>query len=289
MEVIEETTDAAIDAQRGSRTTGAADWSFVRQPKWILSHLFALALIVSFVSAGLWQVDRLGQRRDGNARIEARALQASMPLDAALQSAGWDGVTLEAPADDLDFVAVSVTGQFIDSDFTRVANRSQNSRGGDWSVGIFETDSGLVLAVNRGFVLRSETVAGAPNGVVELEGVLRLSRTKGWIGGTDNPDADRMPRLNIDDFTVRAYAAGLMGGRSVVPMWLQLTAVDGVAPDAASTDAEVEAVVVPRPIPLDDLGEGNHFSYAVQWFLLATLSVVIYSLMLRRIAQRPRK
>ena len=94
-----------------------------------------------------------------------------------------------------------------------------------------------------------------------------------------------MPRLNVDDVTVRMGRAGIDPDR-VVPMWLQLDAIDGSDP-GVGTDVGVEAVVTPRPIPLDSLDEGNHFSYAIQWFMMATLSVVIYTLMLRRIARRP--
>lgn len=270
------TVGEVIDTGR-RRVTGPADWSFLRRPRWILSHLFAATLIVAFVGAGFWQLDRLEQRQDSNARVESRALQVAVPLETVV---GADG-------DELDFVAVTSTGRFIESELARVANRSQDGRGGDWAVGIFETDGGQLLAVNRGFVLRSETVAAAPEGNVELEGFLRLSRTKGWIGGNDNPDADRMPRLNIDDLTTRLDAAGLGDGRPLVPLWLQLSTIDGVSPAAVSPDAGVDAVVTPRPVPLDDLSEGNHLSYAVQWFLLATLSVVVYGLLLRRIARRP--
>jgi surfeit locus 1 family protein len=259
------------------RPSGPGDWSFARRPKWIVSHLFAATLIVAFVGAGLWQLDRLGQRQDSNDRIEARALQSPVPLTSVLG----------APDDALDFVAVSSTGRFIESELTRVANRSQDGRGGDWSVGVFETNDGQLLVVNRGFVLRSEIAAEAPGGEVEINGFLRLTRTKGWIGGTDNPEAERMPRLNVDDVVVRLEAAGIRAEGRTIPLWLQLDSVDGLEPDAQNgQDPAVDAVVTPRPVPLDALSNGNHFSYAVQWFSLAVLSIVIYGLMLRRISTR---
>ena len=270
--------DDLSDTGRRRRPSGPADWSFAHRPKWVLSHLFALTLIVGFASAGFWQIDRLGQRQDSNERIESRALQAPMPLTSAL------GVADE----ELDFVAVSATGRFIDSELARVANRSQDGRGGDWSVGIFETNDGQLLVVNRGFVLRSETSAEAPDAEVEIGGFLRLTRTKGWIGGNDNPEAERMPRLNLDDVTVRLEAAGIEADGRTIPLWLQLESIDGLEPDDLNGQgAAVDAVVVPRPVPLDALGNGNHLSYAVQWFSLAALSIVIYGLMLRRISTRP--
>ena len=194
---------------------------------------------------------------------------------------------LGADEDALDFVAVSASGRFIESELTRVANRSQDGRGGDWSVGLFETTDGQLLVVNRGFVLRSETSAEAPDSEVEINGFLRLTRTKGWLGGNDNPEAERMPRLNIDDVVVRLEAAGIQAEDRTVPLWLQLEFVDGMEPDAANGQgAAVDAVVTPRTVPLDALSSGNHLSYAVQWFSLAALSIVIYGLMLRRISTR---
>lgn len=273
------------------RSTGPADWSFARRPKWILSHLFALTLIVSFVGAGFWQLDRLDQRQASNSTVEERALAAPVPVESALfgvdLASGVEGDTADQLGLDLDFVAVTAVGRFIDPELARVANRSQDGRGGDWVVSLFETVDGDLLVVNRGFVLRSESVAPTGDEPVTIDGFLRRTRTKGWIGSDDDPSAERMPRLNVADVVVRAEADGVAAEGRTVPLWFQLAAVDGQAPDLNNPAGEIlDAEVVPRPVPLDDLGEGNHFSYAVQWFSLAALSVLIYSLMLRRIARR---
>ncbi len=273
-----------IETRRRS-PAGPADWSFVRSPRWILSHLFALGLILVFIAAGFWQLSRLGDRRDANERVESRALQEPMALDTVMASAGdLTGADLDEA---LDFTAVTVRGRFIVSELTRVANRSQDGRGGDWSVGLFETVDGQILVVNRGFLLRSEIAAEAPDGEVTLTGFLRRTRTKGWIGSDDDPTAERMPRLNIDEVIVRAEAAGIDASDRTIDLWLQLSEIDGSAPDAVNeTGSLVEAVSVPRPVPLGDLDEGDHFSYAIQWFSLAVLSVMVYGLMLRRVATR---
>lgn len=289
MDVAEERTPGKgeigeIIETRRRHYTGPADWTFVRSPKWILSHLFALSLIVTFIVAGFWQLSRLGDRQDANALVESRALQEPAAINDALDSV--NDVDPAELGEALDFTAVSVTGRFVVSELTRVANRSQDGRGGDWSIGLFEANDGQLLVVNRGFMLRSEITADAPETEVVIEGFLRRTRTKGWIGGDDNPDAERMPRLNVDEVIVRAEAAGIQTDQTI-SLWLQLDQVDGAAPDTDNeAGALVEAVVVPRPVPLDDLSEGDHFSYAVQWFSMAALSVLIYGLMLRRIARR---
>lgn len=288
MDVIEERQPGKgevgeIIETRRRHSTGPADWTFVRSPKWILSHLFALSLIVAFIVAGFWQLSRLSDRQDSNELIESRALQDPVQIGDALVSAST--VPPAEFGEALDFTAVSASGHFVVPELARVANRSQDGRGGDWSVGLFETSDGQLLVVNRGFLLRSEITAELPEGDVVLDGFLRRTRTKGWIGGDDNPEAERMPRLNIDDVIVRAEAAGVLVD-GTISLWLQLAEIDGVAPDAVNQAGSlVEAVSVPRPVPLDDLGEGDHFSYAIQWFSMAALSVLIYGLMLVRIAR----
>ena len=235
---------------------------------WILSHAFAALLIVGFVWAGFWQLGRLDERRAANFLIESRAL---------VSPSVFGDVSVEP--DLFDFVAVSVSGHFIDGEVVRVANRSQDGRGGDWIVATFEASSGQILAVNRGFLLRSEETAPVPAGEVELSGWLRRTRTKGWIGAQDSGVGERVPRLNIEDIESRL-------GVQLVPGWLQLSEIDGQDPSLANGVNESDpGVVTPRPVALDDLDEGSHFSYAMQWFAFAALSASVYVLLLRKLAK----
>ncbi len=48
------------------------DYSFLWKPRWILSHVFILALVVTFVNLGFWQLRRLDERRTYNALVESR-------------------------------------------------------------------------------------------------------------------------------------------------------------------------------------------------------------------------
>ncbi len=239
--------------------SSAFDWGRVTTAKWWLSHLFALSLIAGFLWAGFWQVDRLQERIETNELVESRALAEPIDLDSAL--AGDAGA--QDPAA-LDFVAVAATGRFVQDEVVRVANRSFDGAAGDWLVGLFETRAGERILVNRGFITRVATPADAPTGEVVLEGWLRESREKGFIGAADTGSGERVPRLNVDDIGARL-------GESVAPVWLQ-----------QSNDFVPE--LFPSPLPLDSLDRGNHLSYAVQWFIFAALSIVIYGLLVRRVA-----
>ena len=51
---------------------------------------------------------------------------------------------------------------------------------------------------------------------------------------------------------------------------------------AASSPADADVLV---PVPQPELDAGPHRSYAVQWFIFATIGLVGYPLILRRVAR----
>jgi surfeit locus 1 family protein len=243
---------------------GVRDWSFARRPRWLVSHLFVGSLIVVFVWAGFWQLARLDDRRVQNDAIRDRSTAEPTSLAAALRAVPNRADTYSG----LDYRAVVEEGRFVEGEAVRVANRSQDGLGGDWVVGLFETTSGDLLLVNRGFAGRDEPARNVSSDVRTISGWLRISQTKdGFFGATDTGVGDRVPRLDTE-----AVAARL--GRPLAPVWLQLAGEPtGDAPD---------------PVPLPAISEGNHFSYAMQWFIFAVLGTVVYGLVLwRRAGTRP--
>ena len=49
---------------------------------------------------------------------------------------------------------------------------------------------------------------------------------------------------------------------------------------------ELNAVAeIPIPLPLPDLTEGPHLSYAVQWFIFMTIALIGYPLVLRKVSK----
>jgi len=275
------------------------DWSFARRPFWVFSHLFALTVVSVFIFLGFWQLNRHNQRADQNAIVEARSQTAGRPVEELV--AGSAGVVVaDNPADSeklgdgsidsqgtlnidnsrfdgtpLDYTAATATGRFVDDDFVRVANRSSNGVAGEHIIGVFQIEEGPLLLVNRGFapvnIIRE--LAPAPTGRVTIEGWVRANQQKGWIGATDTGTSDLVPRLDIAAISGRIGPSELpsLEGVSVIPVWLQL---DG--PDDAT---------VPDPIPLPGLDRGPHLSYMAQWFIFATLGVIVYVALLRRTAR----
>ena len=54
---------------------------FLLSPRWLLSHLFVVLLVVTMVNLGFWQLRRLDEKRDRNALIESRMDQPVVPDD----------------------------------------------------------------------------------------------------------------------------------------------------------------------------------------------------------------
>ena len=68
----------------------------------------------------------------------------------------------------------------------------------------------------------------------------------------------------------------------LVPLYVNLETQS----PAQSAAAGPTGTPLPVPIPRPELDEGPHLSYALQWFSFALLTVIVYPLLLRRVARR---
>lgn len=247
----------------------SADWSFVTKPKWLLSHLFVVGLLSFFVWAGFWQVGRLSERKDLNAEISARTVESpvDVPSALALGEGNWN------------FRPATITGHFVENELIRVANRSSGGVAGEWSVGVFETDGGDLILVNRGFIQR-DFQTKEPLDETELSGWYRDSQdSTGVFSATDDGQSERAPRLST-------RALGARYGEPVAPFWLQLESELASAASSAPIDPTLSThAAQPAPLELPPLNNGSHFSYAVQWFTFTLMGGGAYLLTLRKLAR----
>ena len=240
-------------------------YRFALRPKWIFSHLFVLALVSAMLWAGFWQLNRLQQKKDRNARVEARTAEPAL-TDAGLPAPG----AFDA-ANAVEFRRVRVTGTYQVDQEVLVRSRSFESSPGSWVLSPLTLADGTAVVVNRGWIpnpgdIRSVPAAyRAPTGRVTVSGLARLTETRGRFGSTD-------PGSGVLTDLARADIARLDAQvpEDLRPMWVQLTTQ---RPAAAR---------LPRPVPPPELDEGPHFSYAMQWFIFTTVAVVGYPLILHR-------
>jgi cytochrome oxidase assembly protein ShyY1 len=217
------------------------------------------AIVAGCVWAGLWQLRRLDERKASNARVVQRGADV-----ADLPPEGFTG-----SAASLEFRRVRATGTFDASREFLARFRTRDGAPGYEVVTPFNTTGGTLL-VDRGWIPLGLgdrwPVADAlpPPGTVTVEGL--LSPPEG--GGA------RIERRSGRPAVVGAIdPVGLRDLAFSAPVYrLHLLADRGATAAAA----------FPVPVAAPDLGEGPHFSYAVQWFCFATVGAVGWLLLLRR-------
>jgi cytochrome oxidase assembly protein ShyY1 len=232
-------------------------YRFLLRPKWIGFHLLVVAGIVAMVNLGFWQLRRLDQRRDFNAKVEARGELPPEPLDDVLAS---------GPPDEIEWRIVTVTGRYLRDEQFLVVNRSQHGRAGDNVVTPMSLDDGRTLIVNRGFVPLTLEASPAPDGAVEVVGRIRQSqeRRTGQLSDPTEGELAEVQRLDIP-----RVAPQLPG--EVIPVYIDLL-----------TSEPPEPAGLPEPVVRPPLGEGPHLSYAVQWFIFSVCVAIGWVLAVRR-------
>jgi surfeit locus 1 family protein len=232
--------------------------------KWILATLFVLAGTALCVRLGIWQLDRLDQRRAFNAQfLSAR----SMPL-LDLNTATTDDLTK------LEWRAVQVTGEYDFENQVALRNQYYGDQYGYHLLTPLLFDGKAVL-VDRGFIPADGNSAPADwrkydePGAVTVKGQIRLGQTKPAFGGV----ADALPangeKLQLWNNADIAHIANQMP----YPLLLVM-----VQPDMNASDTE-------PPIPFQpevEISEGPHMGYALQWFTFATILFVGYPFFLRK-------
>jgi cytochrome oxidase assembly protein ShyY1 len=248
---------------------------FLLKPRWLLSHLLVVLLIVLMVNLGFWQLRRMDEKQDRNALIEARMDEPVVAVeDLAGPGAG------DAAVDEARFRRVEASGTYDPAATVVVRNRSQDGTAGAWLVTPLTLASGDQVGVIRGFVgLDDQGEApqpAPPEGDVTVTG---LAMDPDRLGGTAGRD--------LDEF---------IGTDGVLPVLVQAQASDpaDAGPDTAAAEgpspaskpspaAEAAGLVA---IPAPELSEGPHLSYAVQWFIFSTIALVGYPIILRRVVIR---
>ena len=245
-------------------------YRFLVRPKWIAFHLLVVVGIVAMVNLGLWQLRRLDARQAFNATIEARYDEPPVAFDdlVPLLAAPHDEIL-----DEYEWRPVTASGTYLPDETLFVVNRSQNGRAGRNVVVPLRLADGRILIVNRGFVPLATDVPPIPADDVELVGRLRRSQERGLGQLSDPAEGDLVEVQRVD---IPRLASQLPG--EVIPMYVDLVA-----------SQPSEALPFPEPVAAPDLGEGNHLSYAGQWFIFAIAVAVGWVLAVRRSARAHRR
>jgi surfeit locus 1 family protein len=241
-------------------------------PKWIITTLVVLLGIAICIRLGIWQLDRLQQRRAFNAHVEAmRSLPA---LD--LNSETFDSV------DKMEWRAAQVRGKYDFENQIAIRNQYYDNQYGYHLLTPLLFDSlsrsnstKTAVLVDRGWIPADGNSTSShwrkynEASEVNVRGQIRLGHGKPAFGGV----ADTLPangkRLEIwNNADVEQIAAQL-------PYPILLVYIQQ---NPATEDNEP-----PFPFqPEIELTEGPHFGYALQWFTFAAILFISYPFYLRK-------
>ncbi len=229
----------------------------LRTRRWLTLLGLVVILAPTFVRLGIWQLDRLDQRRAKNAIISHNINAAPVPVDTLV---GTD----RAVAKNDEWRLVVARGRYDPTHDLLVRSRtaSENGEPGFHVLAPLVTESGAALLVDRGWIPYGATARetpqapAPPEGVVTVVGRLRPSERQPSRGPRDGPDVPAGQVVRID---VPRIAGG-------VPYPLYGGYVELVSERPSATPA-------PTLLDTPSLGEGPHLAYAVQWFLFAAIAI----------------
>ncbi|HSF80091.1 MAG TPA: SURF1 family protein [Anaerolineales bacterium] len=238
--------------------------------RWILATILVLAGMAITARLGVWQLDRLEQRREFNSRVLAQMNQPTLLLS---------GENLEADLTGMEYRPVVVRGVYDHSQ--QVALRNQ-SWGNQWGVHLLTPlkieGSNLSVLVDRGWVPSDDFEFGSwegynEQGLVEVKGIIRASQSKPDFGRRADPIVSPGERLEAW-FFANVEGISRQIPYTLLPVYIQQ------APDSSWGGLPY------RTQPDLDLTEGPHLSYAMQWFSFAAILGLGYPFFIRRQERR---
>ena len=231
----------------------------LRQPRWLVAGLVVFVLAGVFIRLGIWQLDRLEQRREQNAVAQERLALATAPLAQLLDEAGGDPASIE-------YRRAGLTGTFDPEKEVLIRSQVEQGQAGFHVITPFLTEDGDAILVNRGWVpltMDRPPVGATPEeGQVSQEGWVQLTQTRPALGPADPPGhADVLNRVDIERIEEQT-------GYELAPVYIVAMGEGGDE--------------LPIALDLPAFDEGPHLAYAIQWFGFAAVGLIGFYFLLRR-------
>jgi surfeit locus 1 family protein len=234
------------------------------QRRWLIPTFLVLAGTALCVRLGLWQLDRLEQRRAFNAQFEAARSQPVLDLN---QSVPEDLTAME-------WRPVRVQGEYDLENQVALRNQYYGNKYGYHLLTPLRFEGSAVL-VDRGWIPAEGNSSPADwrsydeTGTVEISGQIRSGQTKPSFGGVADPPVENGTRLDVWNNADVERMADQMP-YPILPVFVQ-------------PDLDAEDTQPPIPFqPVIELTEGPHFGYALQWFTFATILFFGYPFYVRK-------
>ena len=241
------------------------------RPRWILMTLFIGLFAAVSVRLGFWQLSRLDEVRTENAITASRIDREPLALEIIL--AELDRSDPSADPADLEFTPLTAIGSFDDTGAVRVRSQVVLSQAGTDAVHALDIGDGIGVLVNLGWLPLDYSSFSAEEtfeGPRAITGLLRATQLRP-AAGREEPEGrlETVARIDIKRLQEQFEL-------TLLPFWIQMS-------EPATSSG------LPIPLEVPDLGEGSHFSYAVQWFSFALTAVVFYGVLFRKELIRSRR
>ena len=224
-----------------------AHWAFV---------LVAVVIGALCVRLGVWQLERLDERRARNAAVQAEIDRPAVNLN-----------TDPIPADGLTYRRIRASGTFDPAHEIILSNRAYSGQAGVHLVTPLRIEGrDVAVLVDRGWIPASqaspaERTSFAVSGTIEVAGIGRPSQQEPAIAlladptrGPDSPPLDAWRFLDLSAIQPQVPY-------TLLPVILEASEpVGGISPPKLQSEI--------------DLSEGSHLSYAIQWFAFAAIALL---------------
>jgi len=240
--------------------TARARTAAARRRNLVIPGLVALVALATLMALGTWQLERKAWKEALVATLTQRLAGPPAELPAP---ATWD--RLDRDADEfrrVTFAAELLHGQEALVYTAGSGLRADVSGPGYWVFTPARRPDGSIVMVNRGFVPEGRRDAASRSegqlaGTVEIVGALRWPEARGLFTPADNP------QRNL--WFVRDHLA-IAAAKGVGP----------VAPFFTDQEAPLPPGGLPRPGKLAPNLPNNHLQYALTWYGLALVLLVVF-------------
>ncbi len=251
----------------------------------VLVTVAMLAALATLISLGVWQLRRLAWKEDLIARIEAAAKAAPVPVGALVRSKG------DRPP---EFTRVSLAGRFMHE--LELHLWAPDKDGPGWRVvtplrlerplgGGRRYPTTYVLVV-RGRVPDAakdpaRRAAGQPTGPVSLVGRVRYPSSGPFTPEPNLGENRWYATAGMREHVLRRLVEGSASGTIEEARGL-------VAPFHVEAETAAGGPAGPQPAPRRTTLPNRHLEYALTWFGLAAVLVIVWAVFLRgRLRGRP--
>jgi surfeit locus 1 family protein len=235
--------------------------------QWWKTTLLVILAVLVMVRLGIWQLDRLAQRKAFNTRVEAQL--AEPPLNLTSKNLDLDLYNME-------YRDAIVSGKYDHENQVVLRNQDWQGRLGVHLLTPLVIDgSQQAVLVDRGWIPYEDFTAGKlaqydQPGVVELKGAIRRSQTKPLIGGQEDqiPGPGGPPLMAWHWININGISGQML--YDLLPVYLHNSPVPMIEELPLRSQQELE------------LTEGSHLGYAFQWFTFAAILGIGYPIYIRK-------